>query len=135
MIMRIGMKIAQKASDDSGVSGHMEHMKVRYSSSVSLFKMSKCVLCICSLATWMRPCSPCVLDLQGLKWEFAVIDSDQVNAFVVPGGKVVVYTGLLKLLQGPAMETQLAAVLGHEIAHVVARHAVSYFRHREAAND
>ncbi|DBB00315.1 TPA: hypothetical protein ACH3X1_014138 [Trebouxia sp. C0004] len=86
MIKRIGMKIAQKASDDSGVSGHMEHMK-------------------------------------GLKWEFAVIDSDQVNAFVVPGGKVVVYTGLLKLLQGPAMETQLAAVLGHEIAHVVARHA------------
>jgi predicted Zn-dependent protease len=79
----------------------------------------------------MWPYSPCVLDLQGLKWEFAVIDSDQVNAFVVPGGKVVVYTGLLKLLQGPAMETQLAAVLGHEIAHVVARHAVSYSRHRE----
>lgn len=62
--------------------------------------------------------------LQGLKWEFAVIDSNEVNAFVVPGGKVVVYTGLLKLLQGPAMETQLAAVIGHEIAHVVARHAV-----------
>lgn len=37
---------------------------------------------------------------------------------------MVVYTGLLKLLQGPAMETQVAAVLGHEIAHVVARHAV-----------
>lgn len=63
--------------------------------------------------------------LQGLKWEFAVIDSPQVNAFVVPGGKVVVYTGLMQLLKGPAMETQLAAVLGHEIAHVVARHAVS----------
>ena len=60
-----------------------------------------------------------------MNWEFAVIDSDQVNAFVVPGGKVVVYTGLLKLLRGPAMETQVAAVLGHEIAHVVARHSVS----------
>ena len=82
----------------------------------------------------MWPCSPCILDLQGLKWEFAVIDSDQVNAFVVPGGKVVVYTGLLKLLQEPAMETQLAAVLGHEIAHVVARHAVGYARHRETAS-
>ena len=66
----------------------------------------------------------CCMWLQGLKWEFAVINSDQVNAFVVPGGKVVVYTGLLKLLRGPAMETQVAAVLGHEIAHVVARHAV-----------
>lgn len=75
-----------------------------------------------------------MFDLQGLKWEFAVVDSDQVNAFVVPGGKVVVYTGLLKLLQGPAMETQLAAVLGHEIAHVVARHAVGYVRHRETAS-
>lgn len=62
--------------------------------------------------------------MQGLKWEFAVIDSPQINAFVVPGGKVVVYTGLIKRLQGPAMEAQLAAVLGHEIAHVVARHAV-----------
>ena len=37
---------------------------------------------------------------------------------------MVVYTGLLKLLRGPAMETQVAAVLGHEIAHVVARHSV-----------
>ncbi len=38
MVKRIGMKIAQKASDDTGVSGHMEHMKVRYSSSGSLSK-------------------------------------------------------------------------------------------------
>ena len=37
---------------------------------------------------------------------------------------MVVYTGLLKLLRGPAMETQVAAVLGHEIAHIVARHSV-----------
>ena len=63
--------------------------------------------------------------LQGLEWEFAVINSPQVNAFVVPGGKMVVYTGLMQLLKGPAQESQLAAVIGHEIAHVVARHAVS----------
>ena len=62
--------------------------------------------------------------MQGLEWEFAVVNSPQVNAFVVPGGKVVVYTGLMQLLKGPAQETQLAAVIGHEIAHVVARHAV-----------
>lgn len=53
-----------------------------------------------------------------------MINSPQVNAFVVPGGKVVVYAGLMQLLKGPAQETQLAAVIGHEIAHVVARHAV-----------
>ncbi|KAL4437390.1 hypothetical protein ABPG75_004529 [Micractinium tetrahymenae] len=58
--------------------------------------------------------------LQDLKWEFVVIDSPQVNAFVVPGGKVVVYTGLLRMVRS---EDELAAVLAHESAHVVARHA------------
>jgi metalloendopeptidase OMA1, mitochondrial len=53
-------------------------------------------------------------------WEFAVVRSNQVNAFVVPGGKVVVYTGLLRMLES---EDELAAVLAHEIAHVLARHA------------
>lgn len=47
--------------------------------------------------------------------------SPEANAFVVPGGKVVVYTGLLKLLSS---DDELAAVLAHEAAHVVARHAV-----------
>jgi len=57
--------------------------------------------------------------MKGLKWEFAVINSPEVNAFVVPGGKVVVYTGLLKLLK---TEDELAAVIAHEAGHVVARH-------------
>lgn len=57
--------------------------------------------------------------MRGLQWEFAVIESPQVNAFVVPGGKVVVYTGLLARLQS---RDQLAAVLAHEVAHVLARH-------------
>jgi Zn-dependent protease with chaperone function len=47
--------------------------------------------------------------------------SPEANAFVVPGGKVVVYTGLLKLIDS---DDELAAVLAHEAAHVVARHAV-----------
>lgn len=51
LIKRIGLKIAQKASDDSGVSGHMEHMKVRYDSCGSLSRMSKYVWCIRSLGT------------------------------------------------------------------------------------
>ena len=45
-----------------------------------------------------------------------------MNAFVVPGGKVVFYTGLLRLLES---EDEIAAILGHEAAHVVARHIVS----------
>ncbi len=53
-------------------------------------------------------------------WEFRVIDdSRQINAFALPGGKVAVYTGLLAVARD---EAGLAAVLGHEIAHVIARH-------------
>ncbi len=52
-------------------------------------------------------------------WDFRVIRSDQANAFALPGGKVAVYTGILPIVQN---EDGLAAVLGHEIAHAVARH-------------
>jgi len=55
----------------------------------------------------------------GYKWEFNLIEDKQVNAFAMPGGKVVVYTGILPATQN---ETGLATVLGHEIAHVFAGH-------------
>jgi predicted Zn-dependent protease len=58
-------------------------------------------------------------DLQGFKWEFNVIDENTVNAWCMPGGKVVVYTGLLPVTQD---EQSLAVVMGHEIAHAIARH-------------
>lgn len=53
-------------------------------------------------------------------WEVHVIKDDQKNAFVIPGGKVFVFSGILNVCQG---EDGLAAVLGHEIAHNVAHHA------------
>jgi len=53
-------------------------------------------------------------------WEVHVIDEDTKNAFVVPGGKVFVFSGILDVCRG---EDGLAAVLGHEIAHNVAHHA------------
>ncbi|MFN3920461.1 MAG: M48 family metallopeptidase [Methylohalobius sp.] len=56
----------------------------------------------------------------GGRWEVAVFKSDQVNAFALPGGKLGVYTGLLKAARN---QHQLAAVLGHEIGHVLARHS------------
>jgi predicted Zn-dependent protease len=57
--------------------------------------------------------------LAGYKWEFNLVNDNAVNAWCMPGGKVVVYTGLLPVTQN---ETALACVLGHEIAHAVARH-------------
>ena len=53
------------------------------------------------------------------QWEFKVIEDTQVNAFCLPGGKVAVYTGLLPMTRDDA---GLAAVLGHEVSHAIARH-------------
>ncbi|MBL4850676.1 MAG: M48 family metallopeptidase [Gammaproteobacteria bacterium] len=52
-------------------------------------------------------------------WEVTVFDSEQVNAFALPGGKIGIYTGLLSVAKN---QHQLATVIGHEIAHVTARH-------------
>jgi predicted Zn-dependent protease len=62
-----------------------------------------------------------VAGLGGLVWEFKVLDSPMVNAACLPGGKVVVFRGLLDLYNYD--ETALAVVLAHEAGHVVARHA------------
>lgn len=58
--------------------------------------------------------------LDGFAWEFNLIDSKEVNAWCMPGGKVVVYSGILPITQD---ETGLAVVMGHEIAHAVAKHS------------
>lgn len=57
--------------------------------------------------------------LNGYEWEFNLVEDPNVNAWCMPGGKVVVYTGLLPVAQN---ETGLAVVMGHEIAHAFARH-------------
>ena len=54
------------------------------------------------------------------EWSFVVIDSPQCNAFCLPGGYICVFSGLLRLLPD---DDELATVLAHEIAHVVARHS------------
>jgi predicted Zn-dependent protease len=58
-------------------------------------------------------------NLEGFAWEFNVVDDKAVNAWCMPGGKVVVYTGLLPVTQD---EQSLAVVMGHEIAHAIAQH-------------
>ena len=55
----------------------------------------------------------------GYKWEFNLVNSKEANAWCMPGGKVVVYSGILPLTQD---ETGLAIVMGHEIAHAIAQH-------------
>lgn len=69
-------------------------------------------------------------DKAQLPWRFAVLDTDTVNAFAVPGGYVFVTRGLLLLMRD---EAELAGVLAHEISHVVERHALQTMRKGELA--
>jgi hypothetical protein len=66
--------------------------------------------------------------MTNLNWEIYVIDSPELNAMVLPGGKIFVFTGILNVARS---ESSLAAVLAHEIAHQLARHSaekLSFYR-------
>ncbi len=65
-----------------------------------------------------------------LKYTFTVLDSDEVNAFALPGGYIYITRGILAYIQN---EGELAAVLGHEIGHVTARHGVNQYTRTMAA--
>lgn len=67
-----------------------------------------------------RSIAAVVPDAQGMAWEFRLFEDDSPNAFALPGGKVGVNTGLFRVA---GTEAQLAAVMGHEIAHVMAQHS------------
>lgn len=60
-----------------------------------------------------------VANQPNFQWEFKTFESKQANAFCLPGGKVAVYTGIFKYM---ANDAELAAVIGHEVAHAIARH-------------
>ncbi|WP_247232194.1 M48 family metallopeptidase [Telluribacter sp. SYSU D00476] len=57
--------------------------------------------------------------VEGFQWEYNVINSPQINAFCMPGGKVAFYTGILPICQN---DEGIAVVMGHEIAHAIANH-------------
>lgn len=78
-------------------------------------KTVKYVNCVANAITAKVPAS-----YGQTNWEVVVFDSEQVNAFALPGGHIGVYTGLLKVASTPA---ELAAVLGHEVGHVLANHS------------
>ena len=62
-----------------------------------------------------------VCDRKDIEYHFTVIASDQINAFAAPGGYIYFYTGLLREMDN---EAEMAAVMAHEISHVVARHGI-----------
>ncbi|MDR9826973.1 M48 family metallopeptidase [Vibrio sp. FNV 38] len=84
------------------------------------------VQCVSNAVTAQVPVQP------GFEyWEVVVFDSEQVNAFALPGGKIGVYTGLLSVATN---QDQLATVIGHEIAHVLADHSNERLSQSQLAN-
>ncbi len=59
-------------------------------------------------------------EISNFSWEFNLVDDSQINAFCMPGGKIVVYSGLMSLVSS---DDELAVVVGHEVAHAVAKHS------------
>ncbi|ALG66688.1 M48 family metallopeptidase [Beggiatoa leptomitoformis] len=72
-----------------------------------------------------------VADDPGFEWEFNVINSPQANAFALPGGKVAVYTGIIPIAENA---NGLAIIMGHEIAHAIARHGAERMAYQKLKN-
>jgi predicted Zn-dependent protease len=70
-------------------------------------------------------------DMPNAQWEFVVFESKEANAFCLPGGKVGIYTGILPITKD---ESGLATVIGHEVAHAVARHGAERMSEGMAMN-
>lgn len=71
------------------------------------------------------------VSLKGTTWEVVVFKDDSPNAFALPGGKMGVYTGMLKVADN---QNQLAAVLGHEVGHVLAQHGNERMSQQQLTN-
>lgn len=69
--------------------------------------------------------------LKGLKWEFQLVESEEVNAFCLPSGKIVFYEGILKYADTP---DYIAVVMGHEMAHAIAKHGNERMSQQSALN-
>lgn len=70
-------------------------------------------------------------DRDDFEWEFNLVEDKQINAFCLPGGKVVVYTGILGIAKN---DDQLATVMSHEIAHALARHGAERMTHQQISS-
>ncbi len=91
-------------------------------------KLTRYVQCVADAVVHEIPAS---YKTSATDWQVVLFDSDEVNAFALPGGRIGVYTGLFKAVKN---QDQLAAVLGHEVSHVLARHSNERLSQSQLAN-
>jgi len=104
------------SSDDLDTMGFQLFELMKQKEKISTDKeINRFVQCVSSAITINIPKSS-----HDGQWEVVVFDSDQVNAFALPGGKIGVYTGILKVAEN---QDQLATIIGHEVGHVIERHS------------
>ncbi len=114
--------VSDQEVNEAGLTQYKEYM-----STATVSKDAESAALVKSVGEKMAAATERYLKTNGLEseisnfsWEFNLVESDEVNAFCMPGGKIVVYEGLLDVAQ---TEAELAVVLGHEIGHAVAKHS------------
>jgi predicted Zn-dependent protease len=106
------MLVPEEQVDQMGVQAFQQALQQTPASQDP--KLNSYIQCV------VQPLTEAAKDKTNVKqWNIKVLQSDQINAFALPGGEIGVYTGILKTAKTP---DQLATVVGHEIGHVIARH-------------
>ena len=121
-VLRSGQKTAAPEDDELKIGRQLAGNLL---GAVPLAKDAKAQRYVNRVGRWVASQS----DRPELKWYFGVLDSDDINAFALPGGYVFVTRGLFDLL---ANEAELAGVLGHEIGHVVLKHHLKVLKQSQA---
>ncbi len=104
------------SSSELDIMGSQSFEQMKQKEKISSNKdINEFVQCVASAITKNVPKSA-----HNGPWEVVVFDSEQVNAFALPGGKIGVYTGILKVTEN---QDQLAAIIGHEVGHVIEHHS------------
>lgn len=104
--------VSQEQLDEMGAKAFAEAKAANPQSKDS--RQTAYVGCVVGAVTAQLPAS-----WSGVRWEYALFQNDETNAWALPGGKIGVYTGIFKVAKD---QDELAAVIAHEIGHVIARH-------------
>ncbi len=118
--LQLGAQAYQQVRSDAAAQGALLPANAQVSQQITEIARrleSKVPQVTADLAAMNQQQAP--TDYQGFQWDVSVIQSDEANAFCLPGGKMAVYTGLLPVAQN---QDAMAVIMGHEIAHALLRH-------------